>query len=342
MNRYISFLCAFLFANAATCLPVYSQKLVDPQSVPAASAQPAQGKPAGAMAQAASPDYVLGAGDQIALVVSGLEDQYNEKIFRIDASGDVTLPLVGRMHAAGLSAADLEGELRTKLSPILKDPQVVVIISSFGSEPVSVLGSVRTPGIVQLQGKKNLFEVLSMAGGLQPDAGYIVQVTRPFAPIPLPGAKTDPNSQVTVASIRLKDIINIPNAAQNIEIFRGDTISVPKAGVVYVVGSVTKPGGFPLDENESLSALQVLSLAEGLKTASAASKARILRTVPGSPERAEIPVDLNRLMAGKASDIQLHADDILFVPGSEAKKAGLRTLEAIVNAATYASVYARP
>jgi polysaccharide biosynthesis/export protein len=341
MNRNVSVLCAFLFANAAICLPVHSQNVGSPQSVPS---QPAQGKLASATAQVANPDYVLGAGDQIALVVSGLEDQYNEKIFRIGASGDVTLPLVGRMHAAGLSAADLEGELRFKLSPILKDPQVVVIMSSFGSEPVSVLGSVRTPGIVQLEGRKTLFEVLSMAGGLQPDAGYIVQVTRPFTngPIPLQDVKTDPNSQVAVASIRLKDIINIPKAAQNIEIFRGDTISVPKAGVVYVIGSVTKPGGFPLDENESLSALQVLSLAEGLKTASAASKARILRTVPGSPERAEIPVDLNRLMAGKTSDIQLRADDILFVPGSEAKKAGLRTLEAIVNAATYASVYARP
>jgi polysaccharide biosynthesis/export protein len=339
MNRYVSFLFVFLFATAANSLPANSQRLGDPQSAPA---QSSQGKPVNSVAQVANPDYVLGPGDQFALVVSGLEEQYNEKVFRIDASGDVTLPLVGRMHASGLSAATLEGELQIKLRPILKDPQVVVIISSFGSEPVSVLGAVRTPGIVQLQGRKTLFEVLSMAGGLQPDAGYIVQVTRPFTngTIPLSDVRTDPNSQVAVASIRLKDIINIPNAAQNIEIFRGDTISVPKAGVVYVVGSVTKPGGYTLDENESFSALQVLSLAEGLKTAAAASKARILRTVPGSPDRAEIPVNLNRLMAGKTSDVQLHADDILFVPGSEAKKAGIRTLDAIVNAATYASVYA--
>jgi polysaccharide export outer membrane protein len=151
--------------------------------------------------------------------------------------------------------------------------------------------------------------------------------------------RTDPSAQVSVASIRLKYIINVPNAAENIEILPGDTVSVPKAGIVYVVGSVSKPGGYPLDENESLSALQVLSLAEGLQSA-AASKARILRSVPGAPARAEIPVNLSRLMAGKATDVQLHADDILFVPSSKAKKAGFRTLDMIVNAATYATVYA--
>jgi polysaccharide export outer membrane protein len=226
---------------------------------------------------------------------------------------------------------------------VLKDPQVVVNVASFGSQPVSVLGAVRNPGIIQLQGRKTLFEVLSMAGGLQSDAGYVVQVTRSLknGNIPLSTAQTDPNARIESASIKLKDIINVPNVSENIEILPGDTVSVPKAGVVYVVGFVTKPGGYPLYENESLSALQVLSLAEGLQRTAAASKARILRTIPGSSNRAEIPVNLNRLMAGKATDVQLSAGDILFVPGSKAKNAGFRTVDAIVNAATYASVYAR-
>src|ERR1700730_3059582 len=99
MNRYVSFLFVFLFATAANSLPANSQRLGDPQSAPA---QSSQGKPVNSVAQVANPDYVLGPGDQFALVVSGLEEQYNEKVFRIDASGDVTLPLVGRMHASGL------------------------------------------------------------------------------------------------------------------------------------------------------------------------------------------------------------------------------------------------
>jgi polysaccharide biosynthesis/export protein len=339
MTRYLIFCCALVLANGTYSLPVNGDGLPDSRPAAAQAYQRSSGTLA---AHGVSADYALGPGDQITLSVLGLEDQYNAKVFRIDASGDVTLPLVGRIRAAGLSTAALEADLQIRLKGVLKDPQVVVSISSFGSEPVSVLGAVKTPGIVQLEGRKTLFEVLSLAGGLQPEAGYVVQVTRPLANgnIPLPNAQRDPSAQVSVASIRLKDIINVPNAAENIEILPGDTISVPKTGIVYVVGSVSKPGGYPLNENESLSALQVLSLAEGLQVTAAGSKARILRTVSGAATRTEIPVDLNHLMAGKGTDVQLRADDILFVPGSAAKKAGMRTVDAIVNAASYAVIYA--
>ena len=341
MKRYVILLYVFVLADGAICRPVKSQVVTDSRPVPAQSPQP---NPANLMVRGANADYVLGPGDQIILTVPGLEDQYTDRAFRVETSGEVTLPLVGRIHASGFSTAALEREMQIRLKPVLKDPQVVVGIVSFGSEPVSVLGAVRNPGIVQLQGRRTLFEVLSMAGGLQPEAGYVVQVTRPLAngQIPLSNVRTDSGAQVSVASIRLKDIINVPNATEDIEILPGDAVSVPKAGVVYVVGSVTKPGGFTLDENETLSTLQALSLAEGLQTTAAASKARILQSVPGAPNRTEVPVNLGRLMAGKATDMQLHAGDILFVPGSSAKKAGIRTLDAIVNAATYVPTYTRP
>jgi polysaccharide export outer membrane protein len=340
MNRCLPFFGAFLAINGAFCCLAYAQELKDSKT---GQAQKPEANFAGPPARELTADYVLGPGDQISLIVPGLEEQYNEKVFRIDASGDVSLPEIGRIHVSGLNTGALEHVLQASLKPVLKEPQVVVSVASFGSQPVSVLGAVRNPGIIQLQGRKTLFEVLSMAGGLQPDAGYLARVTRSLknGNIPLPTVQTDSAAHVGIASIKLKDIINVPNVSDNIEILPGDTISVPKAGIVYVVGSVTKPGGYPLDENESLSALQVLSLAEGLQRTAASSKARILRNIPGSSNRTEIPVNLNRLMAGKEADLQLNAGDILFVPGSKAKNAGLRTVEAIVNAATYASVYAR-
>ena len=334
MNRFTVVFAIVLTFGGPHSLAASSppQKMTPQQTIPSPSRDIA----------IANADYVLGPGDQITLVVNGLEDQYNEKVFRIDESGEVTLPLVGRIHASGLTTALLEHDLQARLSAVLKDPIVVVRISSFGSQPVSVLGAVRNPGIVQLQGRKTLFEVLSLAGGLQPEAGFIVQVSRSLnhGEIPASNVRRDLNTQVSIASIRLKDIINVPNISENIEILAGDTISVPKAGVVYVVGSVMKPGGYPMTENESLSALQVVSLAEGLQSTASGSKARIIRTIPGAPSRAEIPVNLKRLMAGKGSDVQLRADDILFVPSSVAKKAGFRTIDAIVSAATYSSVYA--
>jgi polysaccharide biosynthesis/export protein len=157
----------------------------------------------------------------------------------------------------------------------------------------------------------------------------------------LPDAQADPNGQSSTASVRVKTIIDASNAADNIMILPGDTISVPRADLVYAVGDVVKPGGFLLNEHESLSALQVVSLAEGLHKTAAADKARILRAVPGSPARTEIAVNLKQLMSGKGTDVQLQANDILFIPNSAAKSAGFRTLDAIVNAATGMAVYGR-
>jgi polysaccharide export outer membrane protein len=330
-----------LFTSSIICLSAQDSRGL--KGIETAQQPPAnQISPTGAGATGEG-DYVLGPWDQISLSVPGLEDDYTDKVFRIDGAGDVSVPLIGHLHAAGETTAELERQLQSNLQPILKDPQVVVTLQSFGSEPVSVLGAVRNPGIVQLQGHKSLFEVLSLAGGLQPEAGYAAQVSRPLknGSIPLPNAQIDQSANVSVATIKLKDIINAPKATQNIQILAGDTVSVPKAGIVYAVGSVMKPGGFTLNESESLSALQVLSLSEGLQPSAAAAKARILRPVPGTATRTEISVDLSRLSAGKAPDVQLLPDDILFVPSSLAKRAGFRTLDAIVNAATYASVYAR-
>jgi polysaccharide export outer membrane protein len=208
---------------------------------------------------------------------------------------------------------------------------------------VSVLGAVNSPGIKQLQGQKTLFEVLSLAGGLRRDAGNNVTITRnlEWGRIPLPGAKTDPSGKYSVASISAKSITTASNPGQNIVIMPGDTVAVTSAEVVYAVGSVNKPGGFLLGERESISALQVVSLAEGLTRIAAGDRAKILRAVPGSPNRAEIAVNLKELMAGTGSDVKLQADDILFIPNSKTKGASMRALDAVVQVATGVAIYGK-
>ena len=114
--------------------------------------------------------YVLGPDDQITLLASDAEE-ISGKPMRIDMKGNLNLPLAGRVHAAGLTAEQLEAELEGKLKRYVKDPDVVVSITEFRSQPISVLGAVAKPGIHQLEGRKTLFEVLSLAGGLRDDAG---------------------------------------------------------------------------------------------------------------------------------------------------------------------------
>jgi polysaccharide export outer membrane protein len=286
-------------------------------------------------------DYVLGPGDQFSVTVPDLDAQFTDKIFRLDMSGDVSLPFAGRIHAAGFSTAGLESEIRARLARFLKDPEVVVSLSAFGSQSVSILGAVNTPGIRQIEGRKSLFEVLSLAGGLRLDAGYLIRIRRDmqWGAIPLPSAQIDPTDRYCTASVRVKDLINAIDSADNIAIMPGDSISVSKADVVYAVGNVTKSGGFLLNEHETLSALQVLSLAEGLQRTAASDKAKILRMVDGSPDRVEIPVNLKVMLAGKGMDVQLRSGDILFVPGSGSKAAAYKTLDMITGMAGTALIY---
>lgn len=286
--------------------------------------------------------YTLGPDDQVALFVPDIEELSN-KPMRIDMRGDLNLPLAGRVHAAGLSAGQLEAVVTARLRKFLKDPEVVVTITEFRSQPVSVLGAVTTPGVHQLQGRKTLFEILSMAGGLRPDAGNTVKITRGLAwgDIPLSDAKHDSTGQFSVASVSSKSVIDATDPAENIVIKPHDVISVSKADLVYCVGSVNKPGGFVLGQNESLSALQVLSLAEGLNKTAAPEKAKIMRAAAGNPNRTEIAINLKSLMAGKAPDLPLRSDDILFIPNSAARGFAQRTAETAIQIGTGVAIYGR-
>jgi polysaccharide export outer membrane protein len=120
-----------------------------------------------------------------------------------------------------------------------------------------------------------------------------------------------------------------------------DVITVPKGEVVYVVGAVTKPGGFLLGESGTLSTLQVVSLAEGLLKTSSPARAEILRVVPGAPGRTQIGVNVKLLLAGKSPDVPLRPDDILFIPESTAKLAGAKALGAIITLTTGMAIYGK-
>jgi polysaccharide export outer membrane protein len=283
-----------------------------------------------------APDtYTLGPGDQILIRAPEVEEIDNKPI-PIDMKGSINLFQVGRIQASGLTTEQLETAIAGRLKKYLVKPDVSVYLTEMRSQPVSILGEVQAPGVHQLEGKKNLFEVLSLAGGLRPEAGNVVNITRriEWGPIPLPGAANDSTGQFSVASVQVKSVMKASNPAENILIKPNDVISVPQADTIYVIGAVKKPGAYVLGEHRTLGTLQILALAEGAEKTADTKDAKIMRVVAGSNDRSEIHVDLKAILAGKISDVPLTADDILFVPNSSAKAAGYRALDALVQGAT--------
>ena len=286
--------------------------------------------------------YVLGPEDTVTIHVLDAEE-IGVTPYPIDLRGNLDLPRIGLVHAAGLTLDQLQDQLTDLFKEYLQNPIVNVNVAEYHSEPISVLGAVETPGVLQIKGRKTLFEVISEAGGLKDDAGNTIKITRrtEWGPIPLPNATTDPTGAYSVAEVNIRSVMTAQNPQENIAIRPYDVITIPKADLVYVIGAVKKSGGFILSEKSNVTALQALSLAEGLERAAGSSNAKILRTPAGSTTRQEIPIDLKKILDGKQPDVPLLANDILFVPTSAAKNASLRALEAVIQTGTGMAVYGR-
>ena len=286
--------------------------------------------------------YLLGPNDQIKIWVLGVEE-IGDKPIKIDPSGDLDLPLVGKVHAAGLTTGQLKANLVQRYSKDLLKPQVSVELTEFGSQPVSIMGAVNRPGIHQLEGHKTLVETISLAEGLRPDAGPRVNISRQvrYGPIPLPNAKPDASGKYSVADVGVKDLLSGTHPAENIVVFPNDVITIPTAEAVFVIGEVKKPGEVVL-RGDGVTVLQALSSAEGFGTTPAPQNSKIVRVTPGSSERKEIPVDLNKILAGKSEDIAMRPNDILVVPPSGPKRVAARAMEAAIQAATGIAIWRRP
>lgn len=263
--------------------------------------------------------YRIGPDDLLEITVFGAPEL--DRAVRVSASGEISLPLVGVVEVAGRTPHELERHLEERLGArYMRAPQVSVFVRELRSQGVTVLGAVRKPGVYQIPGRTTLVELLSLAEGLADDAGERVLLRRAGSPADEAAEEVDLAAMLTAAT---------PDA--NPAVWPGDVVTVTRAGVVYVVGEVRKPGGFLLRGNESISVLQALALAEGLTRTAARGAARIIRTDPETGRREEIPVDLGRVLAGKAPDPVLAARDIVFVPNSAARGALYRGTEAAVS-----------
>jgi polysaccharide biosynthesis/export protein len=299
---------------------------------------------AGASDSAAN--YTLGPDDQIVIRAAGVDEfsdkPESSKPAQIDMRGYVDVPLVGYVKAAGLTVQQLEASIKQELQKYVRNPQVTVTVAEYKSEPVSIVGSVTQPGVYHLTGQNTLVQVLSQAQGLADDASNKINITRDKAQgrIPLPGCTEDSTGKYYTATVNTKLLLDARDPSANIKVKPNDVIAVPKAEMVYVVGAVTKSGAFILSERESISVLQAVSMAQGLEKTSSPGRAKIIRRGEGN-QRVEIPADVKKILAGRAPDMPLYANDILFIPSSLPKSASLRALEAAIQVGTGMAIYGR-
>lgn len=275
-------------------------------------------------------DYVLGPNDQI--VIRAMEaEEISNQTFRVDGDGSVNLPLLGKVRAGGLTVERFEAELVTALRKLVKNPQVVVDVVQARSEPVFLRGAFKSPGVHQLQGPKRLTELLSLAGGLAPNARRRLLLTRKeeWGQIPLPDAKYDPAEKVSTVEVALNAQMQTLSSADDILLQPYDVIEAPRAPMVYVSGEVAKPGGFELEERDSIPVTQLISMAGGPTLEANLEKVKILRSVMNTSKRAEIPLNFKEIQQGRANDYPVLPNDVLVISRSPAR-AGLAAKVAVI------------
>jgi polysaccharide export outer membrane protein len=170
---------------------------------------------------------------------------------------------------------------------------------------------------------------------LKPDAGNTITVTRELSKgrIPLPGAADDPSGKYSIAHVNLRKVMEAHNPQDNIVVETNDVVMIPRAQLLYVVGEVQKPGGYILNERDSVTVLQAVALAGGLTQMASPKRAKVLHQDNAKGTRTELPTNVSKILSGKAPDAPLYADDILFVPNNLPKSAGAKALQTAINMA---------
>ena len=269
------------------------------------------------------PAQKIGPNDLIAVTVYDAPEL--TRTVRVGADGLIRLPMLKRqIKADGLMPGELESAIATALcaEQLIIDPFVTVTVAEYNSRPISVAGAVKQPLTFQANNPVTLLEAITRAGGLSPEAGSEILVSRPKS-------ASDSAGSSLVQRIPVKGLIDAADPALNIRLTGGEEIRVPEVGKFFVLGNVHKPGVFPMQGNTEISVLKALASAEGLMPL-ASKEAYIYRREGAGGTKNEIPVPLKKIMDRKAPDIPLMADDILYVPDATGRRATLAALEKIV------------
>jgi polysaccharide export outer membrane protein len=318
-------------------------------------------------------DYVIGNGDVIILEVFDVKELSRE--VRVSQTGTIGIPLVPvRLHVSGLTEVQAEQKIAEVLETngLVSHPEVSVTVKERKSKPITVLGAVAHPMVLQADRPITILELLAEAGGVSNDAGETIIITRPVveaqpesaeppaigeaspsdSPWPAHGSgaaparspekaalQAEPPQLTNTLTLNLHDLMETGDATNNLVLQAGDVVTVPHAGIVYVLGAVGHSGGFVLtNDRAQMTTLKILALAGGLTRTAKSDHAVIVRK-NNQGQQQEVAVDLKKIMQHQAEDLQLQPSDILVVPSSVSKEVLLRTLEVGIAVATGVALY---
>jgi polysaccharide export outer membrane protein len=308
-------------SSTPATLPV--AKPLSEAAVSASGAAPTQEKVTDTAKDAADQSGLvkLGPGDLIEVSVYNVPELATKA--RVGGSGDVYLPLIDYVHVGGLTQEEAQTVIEKRLEDggFVRNPHVTIFVDEATSQGVTILGEVAKPGIYPDVSDHQLYQIISQAGGFTASASRKLAIIRRGLAEPI---------RIDLPRNLADDL------SRNVEVLPGDTITVPRAPIIYVVGDVGRPSGLLVD-NGSLTVLQALALAGGTNRTAKMSAARIIRKTPTG--MVEQTLQLKKMLEAKTPDVTLEADDILFIPVSGGRILAARTLEAAMSAATAVTIY---
>jgi len=270
--------------NLALLLALVWVGLGAPLSAQAQGAKPEAGTPMPTMTPLG--DYVVGPQDVLTITVYGQSDLNGQ--FRVDTDGTFTFPLIGRITAAELTVRQLETEMTRLLKEFVRNPQVSVAVGQFKSRRLFIVGEVRSPGPYILTGNMSLIEAVALAGSALPTSSGEALIVRGGANGPTLAAPMTPGDKANVTRIDL-DALQRGNLDQNIALQDGDTIFIPRAEVVFLLGHVRNPGQYPIRRGTTV--LQALALAGGVTDRGASNRIDVERIENGTKVRVRVRPD---------------------------------------------------
>jgi polysaccharide export outer membrane protein len=249
-------------------------------------------------------DYQIGPRDLIEVTVFGAPEMNRKE--RVPETGRITFPLLGEVDVAGLTKLELEKKLTQLLGEkLLQNPQVTVSILEYQSKRVFVLGAIRNPGPYELQGRQTLLHAIAEAGGLIPEAGNEIIITRKLS------EGTTKSLRISVEDLVLKgaDSLNIPLQPDDII-----NIPVDKIIQIYVIGQVRNPGALEQIRKSNIpTLLQAIARAGGFSDR-ASKGSVIIKRKDQTGREVQLKFDVDDIIKGKKKDVQLQENDVVIVP----------------------------